>query len=195
MQVKLGNVDKDLSDSEKRRSACFRPWRTTDRARACRQSQRLRRSEASRPCPSQALGQYECAAYAGRSAMPLLRQRLPGGAVRLPSGVPGPPLQTLGLAGDERHEAHLGEFLCRKALLTALATQQLLHAVGRADRHDEHAAEAYLAQQDFGHRFVGSGDDDAVEGRLFRPALDAVADKRGDVGEPERAKARTRRRR
>ena len=78
--------------------------------------------------------------------------------------------------GDQRHEADRHQ---RVALQPALALHDALDDLGggiAADRHDQDAADGELVDQRLRAFVGGGGHDDAVERRLARPALAAVAD-------------------
>src|SRR5258705_4920654 len=88
-----------------------------------------------------------------------------------------------------RHQGHEAYRHQRVALQAALALDDALDDLRggiAADRHDQDAAHGKLVDQRLWTLFGGGGDDDAVERRLARPALAAVADIEHDVVDAER---------
>src|ERR1051326_138926 len=82
--------------------------------------------------------------------------------------------------GHQGHETHRHQGV---ALQAALALDDALDDLRRrvaADRYDQDAAQAELVDQRLRALLGGGGDDDAVERRLARPALAAVADVKHD---------------
>src|SRR5262245_19855118 len=85
---------------------------------------------------------------------------------------------------DQRHERHRPEALAVHSTFAASEAHQLLLAL-RADGYDHAAIHRELFEQRVGHSVRCCGDEDAVEGRLARPAERAVTVTIADVANVE----------
>ncbi len=88
-------------------------------------------------------------------------------------------------AFDERDETNIEKPFGFDALRTPGDAQKLLAVLVRIHRDDHDAAGSQLLQKGFGQDLRRSSDDDALEGGLGGPALEAIAQHGGDIGEAE----------
>src|SRR5579863_6619792 len=105
----------------------------------------------------------------------------------------GPPGNSPGACArqsrDQRHEAHRAQHLALELAALAPHADQLLIAMLGTDWRNEYPAFHQALQQHARYLLAGGGDDDALEWRLLRPTLGAVAEARRDVVQAERRKA------